>query len=249
MRSYGECRHTGCFVRPSAGPSTLASLLCVALIIALRLTAPGTVGWLGLGAVCAILSIGDRFRAVLGMIVRFTILSGLLLALVGIGRTAGGADPDEIWTDSTARLAWLAVAFVSAGTIRAFVVPDEALRLLDGLRCPRSAGYVLLSVLTMTDFARSAVERQVALLRLKGLIVSTLSSRLRGYYRILAPFVVVLLTRQATHAQSLFERGFFERCRTPPGLAGLLRRTDAAWLSAVSSAVLMSFLLALWIGR
>ena len=137
----------------------------------------------------------------------------LFAALIAAARVLAGEPQGRVIELYLPRLDLVLATLFFAALASALFEARDVLLLLDRVRCPRSIGYVLLSVVTIQRYVGAMAHDQMSLLVLKGMAGRGLQARLRGYYRMLAPMVAQLVARQTVHAQSLSQRGFFGSSR------------------------------------
>lgn len=189
------------------------------------------------------------FRAHVGPVAKLTLAWVFFLFLVGSGRVMGGANASVIWVESVRRLEFfLVVAFLTTLAYLYFK-PQDYLRSFDRVRIPREVTYIFLSVITLIEYVRNMGQRQLHLLTIKGLGPAGISKRVRAYYRILAPLLAVLLSRQIVHSRSMFYRGFFDGRLEPRPTNLKLQPGEAIWITAALFNFGFSLLISLWLSK
>jgi len=222
------------------GPSPLAALLVCVGVVGGRLALVGASQLVFLAMVLALVALGVPFRRRVVSVCVGLAFACLLVGAVCVGRVVGGVGRDLAIGDAVNTLA-LAMSLWLAATVLLGSVPLAlALHWADGLRVPRTASYVPLAGLATLSSVRGLGERQVRLLRLKGLEGHGVLDRARAYYRVSGPLFNVLMSRQLRHVRSLEDRGFFERGGRAAANTPSLAAADVVWLGGISVAFLVA---------
>jgi hypothetical protein len=159
-----------------------------------------------------ILCLNTRFRAALANWASAA-AAIVCIALVLAASTAhAGRYTALILNFQALRLGRLLLGLLVGTVIVVYWEPKAMLVTLDRMHVPRSVTYILLASMDSFNRVRRLGERQIALLSLKALN-NGIGARFRSYYRIVLPMMVVMLKRQLAHAESLDQRGFFEKPR------------------------------------
>ncbi len=151
---------------------------------------------------------GTGLKNMAGPAIKLALVWCGFISLVSFGRYLGGIKAIDM-----VRQAFNSVSlFLSVSlslTLLASVRPISILKTLDVYKVPRAFSYVYLSVGTLVETVSAVGERQLNLLKLKGLVSTNLLGKIHSYWRLLGPMFSVLLSRQLAHARSLQYRGFF----------------------------------------